>query len=554
MDKSESEKKYKRTAEERKICVDAILNSICTKKIVVAGPGTGKTFLFKKALEGKTNTLTLTFINALVDDLSLELYGISDVRTLHSFARSVLSKATNKEVNIYPKLSEIIKTDLKVLQGLEIDFDQIFYNKDEGNKNIDFYRQRRKYYDCYGYTDIIYAAVKYFEQNKNKIPTYEQIVVDEFQDFNILEVSLIDLLSEKSPVLLAGDDDQALYIFKSASPDHIRHRHGDKYPDYEAFNLPFCARCPKVVVEATNNLIDSAKNYKLLVGRIDKPYKYFDSHSKDIESSKYPQISYAQVFSAQMPWFIESKIKEIAEDTRSKFSVLIISPISIQASTIGKKLNEKGFNSVEFIDKKDNNYSLLIEGLRLLIEDIKNNLGWRLIAEAVLTEAEFESLLKKTNENNPKTVDQLIETKIKKDIKDLVKILKDIINGEKINRNDFESSLKKLSLDPYEISKSFLREEFRTENKHVDHAIKDISIKSTTIQSSKGLAADIVFVTHFDDEYFIKNPDKKIITDQDICNFLVALTRTKKKIFLISSKKKDPTFLKWIDQKNIERL
>lgn len=38
-------------------------------KIVLAGPGTGKTTLFRTVLAGKANTLTLTFVNALVEDL-----------------------------------------------------------------------------------------------------------------------------------------------------------------------------------------------------------------------------------------------------------------------------------------------------------------------------------------------------------------------------------------------------------------------------------------------------------------------------------------------------
>ena len=86
---------------------------------MVAGPGTGKTFLFKKALEGKSKTLTLTFVNSLVEDLSLELYGMSEVRTLHSFARGVLGKA-----KVFPKLSAVITEDASLLLDQELDFDE----------------------------------------------------------------------------------------------------------------------------------------------------------------------------------------------------------------------------------------------------------------------------------------------------------------------------------------------------------------------------------------------------------------------------------------------
>jgi superfamily I DNA/RNA helicase len=53
----------------------------------------------------------------------------------------------------------------------------------------------------------MFATALYLEEHPDKVPTYDQVVVDEFQDFNRLEASLIDQLSMRSPILLAGDDD-----------------------------------------------------------------------------------------------------------------------------------------------------------------------------------------------------------------------------------------------------------------------------------------------------------------------------------------------------------
>ena len=220
-------------------------------------------------LEGKSNTLTLTFVNALVEDLSLELCGISNVNTLHSFALSVLSKK-GTHVRVFPKLSRVIAQDAQVLLQKKIDFDYLFHNREDGSEFVEFYRQRRQYYGYYGFSDIVFAAAKYFEQNKEKIPKFEQVVVDEFQDFNALEVSLIDLLAEKSPILLAGDDDQALYeSLKSASPAHIRQRYGDAKYGYIGFALPYCSRCTRVVVDAANDIVSGAKKD----GHIEKKYQ-----------------------------------------------------------------------------------------------------------------------------------------------------------------------------------------------------------------------------------------------------------------------------------------
>ncbi|MCH7760342.1 hypothetical protein IIA15_02930, partial [candidate division TA06 bacterium] len=171
------EDKHASTKRKRQDYVDAILNSSSTKNIVVAGPGTGKTHLFKKILDGKKNTLTLSFLNALVDDLSLELCGISDVKTLHGFARGVMKNAKKENIKIYHKLTQVIKDDAKILLHADIDFDDLFNNRDDNNAHIEFYRKRKDYYGHYGFSDIVFAAVKYFEENKNKIPTYNQVVV-----------------------------------------------------------------------------------------------------------------------------------------------------------------------------------------------------------------------------------------------------------------------------------------------------------------------------------------------------------------------------------------
>lgn len=336
--------KYETSKAERQKYVDAVLNSQSKKNIVVAGPGTGKTYLFKEVLKGKKKTLTLTFVNALVEDLSLELCGISDVKTLHGFARSALGTATSDSIKVFPKLSEVIKEDAKILLGKDINFDQLFHNRDDENEHIEFYKKRKNYYDKhYGYSDIIFAIVKYFESNKDKIPSYEQVVVDEFQDFNKLEVSLIDLLAEKSPILLAGDDDQALYDFKSASPEHIRQRHGVENTDYTSFTLPYCSRCTRVIVEATNDIMGKAIKNGNLSGRIEKEYKYFDDEKKDKECEKHPKIGHGQLYAKQIPWFIEQRIGEIAEHEKSNFSVLIISPTKVQIRSIVTALKNKGF-------------------------------------------------------------------------------------------------------------------------------------------------------------------------------------------------------------------
>lgn len=549
----EQQNKYKTAEAERDGYVNTILESKSDKKVVVAGPGTGKTFLFKKVLNGKTKTLTLSFVNSLVADLSLELYGLSEVRTLHSFGRSELAKLLKKDVNIYSKLSAIIREDFKILVGGDTDFDTLFHERKDDDASLKFYETRRHYYDYYGFTDVIHAAVKAFEADKNNVPAYEQVLIDEFQDFNKLEVSLIDLLAEKSPILLAGDDDQALYEFlKNASAGHIRLRHGDEMPEYASFNLPFCARCPQVVVEATNDLINNAKEKGLLKERIKKPYIYLPNKDKDKISSLFPSIGYSNKYATQVPWFIEKCIGETANALKNKFDVLIITSNNNQVRAIAKSLIEKGFRNLDYPEKRKDREVNFLDAFDMLIKNKKDNLGWRIIASLLLSAEDLNALIKISADNTSKILFEILPADFIKGVLETAKAVKYILNEQTVSPELLAATFKQFGINPDKISADYLCEEFYALNPPSGNpALRNIPIKVTTIQSSKGLAADVVFIANFDDRYFLK--DGSTVTDQDICNFLVALTRTKKKAFLISTVDKAvPSLLKWIAKDKIE--
>jgi superfamily I DNA/RNA helicase len=543
------QERYAAAEEERRTFIDAIVNSVARNKIVVAGPGTGKTFLFKKVLQGKRRSLTLTFVNSLVEDLSLELYGLSEVRTLHSYARGLVSEMLGS-AKIFPKLSDVVGEDAKLVLDREIDFNKLFHERDDENPDIAFYSRRRRYYDnYYGHSDVIFAAVKYLERHPEKVPSYDQILVDEFQDFNQLEVSLIDLLVKKSPILLAGDDDQALYDFKSASAKHIRGRHSDQNADYASFNLPFCSRCTRVIVDAINDIVAAAAGAGHLPGRIIKPYRYFDCESKDRESEKYPKIVYRQLYAKQIPWFIEAEIDKIAAERRSKFSVLVISPTGAQAQTIASALREKGFESVSYVARPERGATLL-DGLKLLIEDNKSNLGWRITTKFLMRAPEWLALLKSSLEEGAKPFRDMIDPEVRTQIKSMLTLLRKIENDEAVDTAALEEICRKVGVNTKDAAKQVLKEKSARDSRRAGKpAIRKIPIQSTTIQSSKGLAEDYVFITHFDDQYFLR--EKAKIGDRDICNFLVALTRARQKVFLISSQKKEPAFLGWIARERL---
>jgi superfamily I DNA/RNA helicase len=547
---------YADASVERDGYTDAILDTKSKNVVVVAGPGTGKTTLFAKLLTKRGGqSLTLSFINALVDDLSLGLIGLSEVRTLHGFSASILGKEA--DAKIFPKLPIVIKEDALMMLGQDINFDEIFHACEGEETHIAFYKARKDYYGrYYGFGDAIYGLVKFFETYPKKVPSYNQIVVDEFQDFNKAEVSLINLLAKNSPILIAGDDDQSLYIdLKQADPAHIREMHGPTRPEYVSFPLPFCSRSTRVIVEAVNDVVEGAQKQGLLKGRVRKQYKYFPSKEKDRECESNPRLICRQMHDTQIASYIVREMYEIAEQEREKFSVLIVIPPQLKKLVmpkLGEALEKKGLRNVIYADSTAEKSATLIEALKILLENQDDNLGWRIIAKCLLSSEDFKALLLKCDGAN--RVRSFIPEETQALVKRLLRTLKKVRDKKTTEKEALDELISNVGYDPIALTLEALRRDYLADEEATYEAhrgIRSVPVTITTIPSSKGLAADYVFITHFDDRYY-GQAGTGTITDRQVFSFLVALTRARKRAYLISPVGRVSKLLKWIDKNRIE--
>jgi superfamily I DNA/RNA helicase len=149
---------------ELKAAVERVLSSPSPKKLVIAGPGTGKTTLFRQMLElasGEPNRrIVLTFINTLKDDLANDLAGLAEVFTLHSYCLGLLHRdATlraplSSHFRCCPGLASLIAQDWELIQGSEApQFVGEMRNLAEEN-HIPFYLARGEYYDAVDFDDM----------------------------------------------------------------------------------------------------------------------------------------------------------------------------------------------------------------------------------------------------------------------------------------------------------------------------------------------------------------------------------------------------------------
>lgn len=555
------------SAEQAKNELEAeILRCPSRKRIVVAGPGTGKTSLFKQILEGeKKDAITLTFINSLVEDLSLELFGLSEVRTLHGYARSIISTTRQRNVPIYPHLSGAIDEDINILEGKIVDFDSIFERMDDQHPDLSFYKKRKEWYSHFGFTDLIYSVVKYFQLFENRIPEYEIVLVDEFQDFNDLEVTLIELLARKSPILLAGDDDQALYDeLKGASTAHIRKRFFESEYGYKPFTLHHCRRCTRVIIDAANDILREATKRGFLEGRIKKEFKYLDRQEKDKDCQKYSHITNIKGQPGQIAFLICEEIKKIAEEKKDKFEILVLCPKTLH-SKLAQRFRKQGFSNLLIDeDQEESQLSKLIGGLNKIADAEKgiSNLGWRIICKHILNKEEFEKLIKSIGTEPQNNFQDYLNPSLRKKITKLVSIFKKI-RGPKVprkrnppkgeSRADLEMFFADLKIDAFDLGRSYIKKQaLDKSHEFAASGVRSLPIRISTITKSKGLSYDYVFIAHIDDKYYLEQ--QGVISDKKICNFLVALTRARKKVYLLSHTGSEPTFIKWIDAERIETI
>ena len=125
-----------------------------------------------------------------------------------------------------------------------------------------------------------------------------------------------------------------------------------------------------------------------------------------------------------------------------------------------------------------------------------------------------------------------------------------VIGGKPIDKKNAILLLQRLGYDQDQVIQEFVKVligEAEIEGS-CSPSIRKMPITITTVQGSKGLAADYVFITNFDERYVGKGG----VTTQSICNFLVALTRARKKVWLLSTSDKPSPFLSWIDGQKIE--
>jgi len=95
---------------------------------------------------------------------------------------------------------------------------------------------------------------------------YRHILVDEFQDINPLDLALLKVIAtlNRTDLTIVGDDDQAIYEWRGATPEFILQPQNHIGAKYQTYTLEVNYRSPRNIVDCSQRLIRHNKR------RVDK--------------------------------------------------------------------------------------------------------------------------------------------------------------------------------------------------------------------------------------------------------------------------------------------
>ena len=341
--------------------------------LVLSGAGTGKTrvltarfaYLVKKKHVNPQSIMAVTFTNKAANEiknrvsnelnLSINSHWIGTFHAIfskflrkHSSIVGLKSNFTILDIDDQKKLVKQVISFLKldsdlseniILSELQNLKDEIILSNDNKEvlrhssiKNIDIiyslYQERLLEINSVDFGDLLLHSYNILKNNPEILMSYKayisHILIDEFQDTNVIQYELIKLLlNEDKNIFCVGDDDQSIYAWRGAKVENILN-----FP--EEFKAPVIRltknyRSNNAILSAASEIIGHNKN------RLGKKLECANS---ELENNKIIlQSFYSQ--EEESLWIADS-ISNLFSNRQISFSILV--RLTAQMRSIEDKL------------------------------------------------------------------------------------------------------------------------------------------------------------------------------------------------------------------------
>ena len=209
----------------------------------------------KASMLGYTNNFSIydsddtkSVIKATVKEL-----GLNEDLYKANYVYSRISNLKNNLINyrVYATSEDLIAEDVEANRPRMGDVFKNYTEKCFKNNAMDFDDLQLKFYELI----VRFPEVLYEFQHK-----FQFIMVDEFQDTNFAQYSIIKKLGDVyQNICVVGDDSQSIYAFRGASIDNILSFQKD-YSDTKIFKLEQNYRSTQNIVDAANKIIKHNKH------------------------------------------------------------------------------------------------------------------------------------------------------------------------------------------------------------------------------------------------------------------------------------------------------
>ncbi len=108
------------------------------------------------------------------------------------------------------------------------------------------------------FEDLLVHAVRMLEESASLLARYTDrylhVLVDEYQDLNLAQERLVELIASRSQPFVVGDDDQSIYRFRGASRASLERFHA-RFPDAKTITIGRNRRSSRRIVSSAAALI-----------------------------------------------------------------------------------------------------------------------------------------------------------------------------------------------------------------------------------------------------------------------------------------------------------
>ncbi len=336
--------------------------------IVFAGAGTGKTktlttrvaYMISEKKIDPRHILAITFTKKATNEMRDRVSTMCGnegkyvtISTIHALCARILRQTITKLG--YEKNFEIIDDDdaNKLINELykELDLSRKYfspkaaYNIISAYKNgigelngvpkqiYDHYQKRLKENNQVDFDDLLVLTEEILtsfpdvlEHYQNK---YQYLLVDEFQDTNIIQYNIVKLLAGKNQnIFVVGDDDQSIYSFRGANVGNM-YQFSKDY-DAKLFKLTENYRSTNAILKGSNNLI--SHNMKR------EPKELFSKNEGTLQDVVIHDAYYYE----DEPRFIAEEIKKLVRSGYNYSDIAVLYRSNVISRNIEMVLIEQG--------------------------------------------------------------------------------------------------------------------------------------------------------------------------------------------------------------------